>query len=136
MSGLTQSREAETRLEASFDRDRRVGGPRIQALLEALGAAALARYGPDWIDNPDAFRKVEQMWQDMLRTARPPVTGDRQLDELLGQIQAVAAQVANIAQLQPVLESLVRIFESVRAADDELAEPLSDDDAERTEEKA
>jgi hypothetical protein len=134
-TGRTLANEFEGLIDWALDHQDRLGGPRAAALLEAMAQAALSRHGPGWIDDPAAFGQVEKMWQGMLRTARP-VTDERQIRELLGAIEAAREQIAQFPQLKRELLSLGRWIASVQAADDERAESLSDDDADRTEEMA
>lgn len=96
-SGLTQSQEAALRLRASFDRDQRLGGGRVAALLEAMGAAALSKVGADWIGDPERFPVVELLWQDMLTAASPvqQIVRQAEVDDMRAQFaqnpQALAA---------------------------------------------
>jgi carboxylesterase type B len=110
-SGLTQSQEAARRLKASFDRDQRAGGQREAALLEAMGAAALAKVGADWIDDFERFSVVAELWQDMLTEAVP----DRPV-VIPAEVEAAIAQRANARrQFQRILERVLKLLERERA---------------------
>jgi hypothetical protein len=46
----------------------------VARLLEGLAAAAAATHGDGWIDDPDRFPAVEELWKGMMVAARPVVT--------------------------------------------------------------
>jgi len=121
-SGLTQSQEAARRLKASFDRDQRAGGQREGALLEAMGAAALAKVGAHWIDDAERFSVVEQLWLDMLAAAAPngPVVTS-------AEIEAVRAQLALAhPRVRQTFEALAQRLEELEVFKQELAKLPSD----------
>jgi len=131
MSGLTQSQEAAQRLRASFDRDQRLGGQRVAALLEAMGAAALAKVGAGWIDDFERFSVVEALWQDMLLAAAPEAGQRVVTDEEMNALRAQLAQnPRGLAQLEAIAERLRR----VQAFRRDLAKSSSDATADHVEE--
>jgi hypothetical protein len=75
-SGRTQGAEVEYRLNAYIERENRLGGPRVAALLESLAMAATARFGPGWVHDPEAFWQVTEggLWKEHLVRWRPVVT--------------------------------------------------------------
>jgi len=127
-SGLTQSQEAARRLGASFDRDQRAGGQREGALLEAMGAAALAKVGAGWIDDAERFSVVQQLWLDMLAAAAPdgPVVDQ-------AEIEAVRAQLP-YPWLRQAFDRLARRLEELEVFRREFAKSSSDATADHGEE--
>jgi hypothetical protein len=134
MSGLTQSQEAALRLRASFDRDQRLGGQRVAALLEAMGAAALANVGAGWIDDSGRFSIVEELWQDMLLAAAPEA-GQRFV-VTAEEMNALRAQLAQnprvLARLDAIAERLRRVQafrrDLVKSSSDATADPVEEPD--------
>jgi hypothetical protein len=60
LSGRTQGSEVEYRLNAHIEREQRLGGKQAIALFEALGAAGVAKFGPDWAFNPLAYHEMTE----------------------------------------------------------------------------
>jgi hypothetical protein len=73
VDGRTLMSEIESRIEWSFDHLERLGGERVARLLEGMAAAAAAKAGVDWMDDPDRFVAVEELWTGMMVAARPVV---------------------------------------------------------------
>jgi hypothetical protein len=120
-SGRSQGQEAALRLEASFDRERRLGGSRAVALLEALGAAAVAAYGYGWIDDDKAYDEVTRdrdgLWAEHLVRWRPVVTeGPRVARPDLPVDQAPVSPPPGppLQRLLQLLESLAPLLEEMR----------------------
>lgn len=136
-SGLTQSQEAARRLRASFDRDQRAGGQREGALLEAMGAAALAKVGAGWIDDPERFSVVEQLWVDMLAAADP---AEEIFVVSAEELEALRAQLAQNPRMLQAFEALyervkwTQAFQREQARQRELAQSSSDTAADHLEE--
>jgi hypothetical protein len=131
-SGLTQSQEAARRLRASFDRDQRAGGQREGALLEAMGAAALAKVGAGWINDAERFSIVEQLWVDMLAAAAPEA-GQR-IVVAAEDMAALRAQWAQNPRLLQALETIAQRLGWLEAFRREFAKPSSDATADHAEE--
>jgi hypothetical protein len=132
MSGLTQSQEAALRLRASFDRDQRLGGQRIAALLEAMGAAALAKVGAGWIDDAEKFSVVVELWQDMLSAAAPEA--GQLIVVTVEELNALRAQLAQNPRMLAQLEAIARRLGRVQAFHRDLVESSSDATADHVEE--
>jgi hypothetical protein len=76
-SGRSQGQEAAARIEASFDRERRLGDERAVAVLESIGTAAVARFGPGWARDPKAYDEITReggLAADHFVRWRPTVT--------------------------------------------------------------
>jgi hypothetical protein len=132
-SGRSQGQEAALRIEASFDRERRLGGSRAVALLEALGAAAVAAYGDGWVDDDKAYDEVTRdrdgLWAEHLVRWRPVVTdAPRVARPDLPVDQASDLPPPGPPQRdQELLQRLLQLLEEVAGMLGRMAEPPNDD---------